>query len=104
MARLEATAVDYAVDQGLIEIDDERLLVRPDSGYAFSGVRGLAAWHEGARGLGRSWELGQLFRRRGCRPSGGLEGSGSLGGDGVTFGRLGLLRCLALPQSVLIVM
>ena len=72
VAGLEAAAVDYAVNQRLIESYDQRLLVWSNGGYALCRVRRLAAWHQGTRGLGRPWELGQLFRRGRCRASGGL--------------------------------
>jgi hypothetical protein len=39
---LEAATIDYAVDQCLVEIDDQRFLVWPDSGGTRGGVRRLA--------------------------------------------------------------
>ena len=80
VAGLEATAIDYAVDQCFIEINDQCFLVWPDGRRALCRIRRLAAWYQRARGLGRSWEFCQLFGGCGCRTtSRGLQGSCGLG-------------------------
>lgn len=105
-ARLEASTLGHAMDQCLVEINDQCLLVRAYGGRAWTRIRRLAPRYQGSRGLRCAWELGYLLRGCSHRASGRLQGGGSLLRRDVTriaFGGLCLLCCFPLSQRILVV-
>jgi hypothetical protein len=64
--RRVAAALGHAVDQRFVKVEDQRLLVRANGRSPGRGVRRLAPWDQGPRGLRRSWEFGQLLGRDGA--------------------------------------